>query len=197
MTRSARLLLGLALAVAAATPLLAQEERVTVAEGVGVSVTVPEGWTWASASAEDGLAGARLTAADGQVTLQLTFFPDPAGRMQEEELQLDLMDDLVAPFLPDSVEQAARLEPLLRGRGIGLYAVFTDRKLVGQAELPPNEFRHATTGVRVGAGWFVAFTLLSQETDAPGHRAALNVVRLGLREAPANPDRRRRDPQAF
>ena len=117
--------------------------------------------------------------------------------MAEESLQVRLMEDLVEPFVADSVEQGAQLEPLLRGRGLGLYAVFTDRKLVGVAELPPNEFRHATTGLRVGTGWFVAFTLLSQATDAPGHRTALNVVRLGLREAPTNPDRRRRDPQAF
>lgn len=197
MTRSARLLLGLALAVAAAAPLLAREERVTVAKGVGVSVTVPEGWIWASAPAEAGLIGARLTSEDGQVTLQLTFFPDPAGRMQEEELQLDLMDDLVAPFLPDSVEQAARLEPLLRGRGIGLYAVFTDRKLVGLAELPPNEFRHATTGVRTGRGWFAVFTLLSQDLQSPVHRAGLAVLQRGLREGTPASTPRRRNPEAF
>jgi hypothetical protein len=192
-----RLVLGLAATVVAAAPLLARDERVSVAEGVTVAVAVPQGWTWESARAADGPATARLTGEEGKVVLQLTFLPDPAGRMAEADLQLQLMDDLVEPFVADFVEQGARLEPLLRGRGIGLYAVFTDRKLVGQAELPPNEFRHATTGVRTGTGWFVAFTLFSQELAAPGHRAALNIVRLGLRDASAVSGRPRRDPQAF
>jgi len=47
MIRLSRLILGLALAVAAAAPLPARDERVTVADGA----------TWASAPAEAGLVG--------------------------------------------------------------------------------------------------------------------------------------------
>jgi hypothetical protein len=62
--------------------------------------------------------------------------------------------------------------------------VFTDAALVGKAELPPNEYRHLTAGVKAWAGVMVVFRLFSNDTASEAHRAAMRVLRESVEERP-------------
>ncbi len=174
----------------------AKEESLSLYEQQRVAIDVPEGWKYASRQDDSGLVSVRLADPDNLISLQITFFPDSVGRMADEENQTALMGDLTRQYIEGSVEQSAKLEPLKPRRGSGLFCVFTDAKLVGQTELPPDEYRHATPGVRSATGWFAAFALLSQDTTSPAYRRALGLLRTSLQPAPSGA-KRVRDPQAF
>jgi hypothetical protein len=174
----------------------AKEESLELFGQQSVLVAVPDGWSYQASRTDNGLVLARLSDPDNRISLQLTFFPDPDARMADGDNQTALMEDLAMEYIGGSVEKAAKLEPLRPRRGSGLYCVFTDAKLTGLTELPPDEYRHATTGVRSADGWFVVFTLLSQDTGSPAYRRALGLLRHGLDPAAAAV-KRARDPRAF
>jgi len=173
----------------------AKEELLPLYGQDRVAIEVPEDWNYASRQ-DDGLVSAQLSDQGRQVSLQITFFPDPEGRMADVENQTALMGDLAMEYIEGSVEKAAKLEPLKPRRGSGLFCVFTDAKLAGKTELPPNEYRHATAGIRSSAGWFAAFTLLSQDTTSPAYRRALGLLRTSLQPTTSGA-KRVRDPLAF
>lgn len=190
---------GLHLATLLLLPVLggaaAPEEKVEIVPGLQVTVAVPEKWTSAR-SAEGGYPSLLLRSEANALTLQVSFFPDANGLMADEEMQLVMLGELVGPYIADSVEKGAQMKPLSPRRGSGLYCVFTDAKLVGLTELPPNEYRHATTSLKIGNGWFAVFTLLSQDTTSSDYRAALGVLKDSLHGATTAP-KPRRDPNAF
>lgn len=180
--------------IAAATAAIAAE--LPLYGGQVLTVDLPKGWTLESGANPEGLITARVASRDAQVSLQITFFPDAEGRLGREADQRKIVEEIAARYVPDSVEQEVRLVPLRSRHGAGFYCVFTDAKLVGQVELPPSEYRHATTGLRASAGWFGLFTLFSQNTDSPDYRAGLDLLRHSLgRAGPAV--RRPRNPDAF
>lgn len=171
------------------------DEKVEIVPGLAVTVAVPEKWT-STRSAEGGYPSMLLRSEANTVTLQISFFPDANSLMADEEMQLVMLGELVGPYLADSVEKGAQMKPLSPRRGSGLYCVFTDAKLVGVADLPPNEYRHATTGLKIGAGWFAVFTMLSQDTTSADYRAAFATLKESLHGA-ATTAKPRRDPNAF
>lgn len=151
-------------------------EKFEIVPGVEVSLAVPEKWSL-SRSAGGGYPSVALQSADGAVSLQVSLFPDARGLMADPEMRAVMMTDVVARFLPDSLEQEVRLQQLNPRLGSGIYCVFTDAKLVAVKELPPNEFRHATAGLRSADGWFAVFTIFSQDTASADYRTALDLVR--------------------
>lgn len=176
----------------------ASRERIPLSEDLEVSLELPEKWTL-SRSVSGGYPSLNLQSEDRSVVMHLALYPDASGLMADEDLQLVMLGDLVAPYLPNSVEQGAQMQPLNPRRGSGLFCVFTDAKLVGLKELPPNEYRHATTGMRIGTGWFAVFTVLSQDTTSANYRTALAVLKNSLNVAAGEPpgSKPRRNPDAF
>lgn len=193
-----RLILVPLLLAGAILPARAAEstERITVGDKAHVVVAVPDKWTL-TRSVNGGYPSLRLESPDRAVILQVSLFPDDNGLMADEELQLVMLGDLVAPFLADSVEKTAQLRPLNPRRGGGRYCVFTDARLVGVKELPPNEYRHATAGLKTGRGWFGVFTLLSQDTVSAEYRTSLDVLRNSLHADTPDTTKPRRNPHAF
>lgn len=163
--------------------------------GAKVAVELPAGWKLDSGANPDGLVSARIASADDRVSLQITFFPDLEGRMNSASDQRKLLGQVAESYAADSVEKEPKLLPLRPRFGGGYYCVFTDARLVGAAELPAGEYRHATAGLRTSAGWFGLFTLFSQDTDTDDYRAALDLVRNSFVTSAAAP--RRRSPNAF
>ena len=77
-----------------------------------------------------------------------------------------------------------QFEELTPRRGAGTFCVFTDAALVGKAELPPNEYRHLTAGVKAWEGVMVVFRLFSNDTKSESHLAAMRVLRESVEERP-------------
>jgi hypothetical protein len=126
----------------------------------------------------------RLRHAAGQVSLDLAFLPDPEGQAATPRARRERLVELFEEHVAASVEQAMRFEELEPRRGAGTWCLFTDRALVGRAELPPNEYRLLAVGVKVWPGVMVVFRLFSQDADSPAHRAALGILRESVEERP-------------
>jgi hypothetical protein len=173
----------LAAALALGTGGQAADVPLELPEGERVVVVVPEGWKLARDRGENGVVTARLTDPGERLSLHLTFLPHLDGRLAGEEAQARVLGELIEPYLAHAVEKEARLQPLRAHRAEGFYCLFTDARLVDRRELPPDEYRHATVGLRVAERWFAVFTLFSQDTTSAEYRAALRVVQIGLRDA--------------
>ncbi len=172
------LVAGLALAAAQ------REEAVTILDGRRVSVAVPPGFSFSPDRDAAGLVHVQLVRAEPRVSLDLLFLPDPDGQAATARARRERMVELFNDFVADSVEKAMRFEELDPRRGAGTYCVFTDAKLVGQAELPPNEYLHLTCGVKSWPGVMVVFRIFSNDTSGAGYQAAVRLLRESVEERP-------------
>lgn len=190
-----RLLLASVLVALAGLPVRAEDHVLKVAEDLAVTLQLPAGWVCEEDPDPAGPATARLSDGAASVLLQLSVAPDAEGQLQDEE-KLDLASrQIAAPYLADSVEKQPRFERLAARVGRGLFCVLRDAKLADREDVPEGEYRCVTVGVRAVRGWYVVFSLLSQDTASPAYREALDLLRSGMTTA----GRRRpaRDPQAF
>ena len=190
-----RFLLASAILALAGLTSWAAERVLKVADDLAVNLQLPAGWVCEEDPDPAGPATARLSDGSASVLLQLSIAPDAEGQLQDED-KLDVAARKIAePYLADSVEQQPRLERLGARLGRGLMCVLRDAKLAEAEEVPEGEFRCVTVGVRAVRGWYVVFSLLSQDTTSPAYREALDFLRSGL--AAAGRKRPARDPQAF
>lgn len=173
------LVLGLTLS---ATPLVAREEFIPLSDTRRILVTVPEGFNYNSGLNAAGELGIKLTDAKERVSLQVTFQADADEEFRAPRARRELMHDRFKEFVEMSVEKAMQFEELEPKVGAGTYCVFTDAKLVGQKELPPNEYRHVTVGVKAWKGIVATFTLFSLDIDSPEYQAALKLLRESVHE---------------
>jgi hypothetical protein len=162
-------LVAMLLLAAPPAPAAAQREEILeLAPGRRVTVAVPTGFLVERASDPAAPPELRLRHAAGQVSLDLAFLPDPEGQAATPRARRERLVELFEEHVAASVEQAMRFEELEPRRGAGTWCLFTDRALVGRAELPPNEYRLLAVGVKV---W-------------PAHRAALGILRESVEERP-------------
>ena len=173
------------LAATVAAPAAAQrEETLELAPGRRVTVAVPSGFVVERPANPAAPPELRLRDAAGTVSLDLTFLPDPDGLAATPRARRERLVELFEEHVAASVEQAMRFEELEPRRGAGTWCLFTDRALVGRAELPPNEYRLLAVGVKTWPGVMVVFRLFSQDAEAPAHRAAWAVLRESVEERP-------------
>ncbi len=178
---------GLALLLtwpAVASAAAQREESVELAAGRRVTIAVPPGFGVERPAAPAAPPELRLQAAAGGVSLELAFLPDPEGRAATPRARRERMVELFEEYVAASVEQAMRFEELEPRRGAGTWCLFTDRALVGRAELPPNEYRLLAVGVKAWPGVMVVFRLFSQDAAGPAHQAAWRVLRESVEERP-------------
>jgi hypothetical protein len=161
-----------------------REEAVLIFESRKVVVAVPPGFTAKTNRDEAGLVQVHLAADKQQATLDLIFVPDPEGEALRSRGRKEKMVELFNSYVESSVEKAMRFEELEPRRGAGTYCVFTDASLVGKTELPPNEFRHLTVGIKAWSGVMTIVRLFSQETNSAEHQALLKVLRESVEERP-------------
>lgn len=181
-----RLVLAMGLLIAPLTaPAAAQSEEILeLAPGRRVTIAVPAGFVVERASDPAAPPELRLRDAAGVVSLDLAFLPDPEGRAATPRARRERLVELFQEHVSASVEQAMRFEELEPRRGAGTWCLFTDRALVGRAELPPNEYRLLAVGVKAWPGVMVVFRLFSQDADSPAHRAAWALLRESVEERP-------------
>lgn len=173
------------LAAAGGLPAAAQREEILeLAPGRRVAIAVPAGFVVERASDPAAPPELRLRDAAGMVSLDLAFLPDPEGLAATPRARRERLVELFQEHVSASVEQAMRFEELEPRRGAGTWCVFTDRALVGRAELPPNEYRLLAVGVKAWSGVLVVFRLFSQDADSPAHRAAWTLLRESVEERP-------------
>jgi hypothetical protein len=173
------------LAATVAAPAAAQrEETLELAPGRRVTVAVPSGFVVERPANPAAPPELRLRDAAGTVSLDLTFLPDPDGLAATPRARRERLVEFFEEHVAASVEQAMRFEELEPRRGAGTWCLFTDRALVGRAELPPNEYRLLAVGVKAWPGVMVVFRLFSQDAEAPAHRAAWAVLRESVEERP-------------
>lgn len=178
-------LVAMLLLAAPPAPAAAQREEILeLAPGRRVTVAVPTGFAVERPADPAAPPELRLRDAAGTVSLDLAFLPDPEGRAATPRARRERIVELFEEHVAASVEQAMRFEELEPRRGAGTWCLFTDRALVGRAELPPNEYRLLAVGVKVWPGVMVVFRLFSQDADSPAHRAALGILRESVEERP-------------
>jgi hypothetical protein len=175
---------GLLAATVAAPAAAQREETLELAPGRRVTVAVPSGFVVERPANPAAPPELRLRDAAGTVSLDLTFLPDPDGLAATPRARRERLVELFEEHVAASVEQAMRFEELEPRRGAGTWCLFTDRALVGRAELPPNEYRLLAVGVKAWPGVMVVFRLFSQDAEAPAHRAAWAVLRESVEERP-------------
>lgn len=161
-----------------------REEAVLIFESRKVTVGVPAGFTATTNRDEAGLVQVHLAEATQKATLDLIFVPDPDGEALRSRGRKEKMVELFNSYVASSVEKAMRFEELEPRRGAGTYCVFTDASLVGKTELPPNEFRHLTVGLKAWSGVMTIVRLFSQDTTSPEYQALLKLLRESVEERP-------------
>jgi hypothetical protein len=175
---------GLLLAPGAAPAAAQREEILELAPGRRVTLAVPPGFAVERPADPAAPPELRLRDAAGTVSLDLAFLPDPEGRAATPRARRERLVELFEEHVAASVEQAMRFEELEPRRGAGTWCLFTDRALVGRAELPPNEYRLLAVGVKAWPGVMVVFRLFSQDAASAAHRAAWGILRDSVEERP-------------
>lgn len=171
-----------ALGAARRAPQEKPEQSIPLAEGRSVVVALPEGFTMTPAVDVGGVPQVHFRDRDGQISGELTFLPDAEGRFSTAFSRRELMHQMFQEFREDSVEEAMQFEELKPKVGQATYCVFTDRKLVGQTELPPNEFLNVTVGVKAWPGAVALFTIYSNGTKSSGYSAVMSMLRESVHE---------------
>ena len=154
-----------------------REETVVLFENRRVTIAVPNGFVFARARDNLGVVRVQLHNAKEDVTAQLTFLPDLEERFTDKYERHRFLFESFSEFAESSVEKAMQFEDLRAKVGVGTYCIFTDAKLVGVTKLPPNEYLHATKGVKVWPGVLVVFSIYSNETKSDDFQAMLTLLR--------------------
>lgn len=158
------------------------EQLIPLAEGRSVVVALPEGFTMSPVLDAGGVPQVHFRDRDGQISGELTFLPDVEGRFSEAFSRRELMHQMFQEYREGSVEEAMQYEELKPKIGQATYCVFTDRKLVGQTELPPNEFLNVTVGVKAWPGAVALFKIYSNGTKSPDYGAVMTMLRESVHE---------------
>ena len=160
----------------------AREEFLPLSETRRVIVNVPDGFNYNSGMNAAGELGIKLSDAKERLTLQVTFEPDLDEHYRAPRARRELMHERFKEFVEGSVEKGMQFEELEPKVGVATYCVFTDAKLVGKTELPPNEFLHVTVGVKAWKGIVATFTLFSQDTTSAEYQAAMKLLKESVHE---------------
>ncbi len=107
-----------------------------------------------------------------KLSLDMMIPPDrDAASFSDEELRA--MAQIVSPqWITGSVEGQLNLEKAESDAAIGFYGTLTDKTLVDKP-VPPENWKHLTSGASRHEGFLVGFQLYSNQQDDPGHAQAL------------------------
>jgi hypothetical protein len=159
-----------------------REESLTVFENRKIAIAVPDGFSFKTNSDELGLTVVQLAAAQDKVTASLVFLPDPDRQFSTTRGRAEKMVEEFQEFVDGSVEKAMQFDELEPKGGAGTYCVFTDAKLVGQKDLPPNEFHYLTCGLKSWPGVVVVFRVFSNDTTSTEYQAVMKMLRESVVE---------------
>ena len=128
----------------------------------------------------------RLRGAGGRPTVLLTVFWDGFGtnklKPTLDTLEATLRTSASNQFIPESLEKTVTVRRLETESVQARFVTFTDAALATKP-VPADESRHATLGTfRTGQLWG-NFMLMTNDTDGPEFRSALDVIK-SLRATP-------------
>ena len=172
--------------------LAAQSHTTTIFQGRPVTVAAPEGWTYAeSRDKETGVQTLELADPSGEVKVALSFFPDEENRLGSKAAIESFMRKAFAGMLETAVEREMKIVSSEVAGGFEGHTVLTDKKYVGR-DVPKEQRRLATVGIRSWPGAFGLFTVLSNESESAAYKSALELIRSGVKvgEATAAEDDR-------
>ena len=158
------------------------EEALTLFENRKVVVEVPDGFSVKTNADEAGLTIVQLAATKDKVTASLLFLPDTDRQYATTRGRAEKMVEDFKEYVDGSVEKAMQFEELEPKAGAGTYCVFTDAKLVGQTELPPNEYHNLTCGVKSWPGVVVIFRVFHNDTTSPEYQGVMKMLRESVQE---------------
>ena len=171
-------------AVAAPAVGQASVTSISIFQGRRISTSVPKGWSFSdTVDKRNGVQTIEMKDPTGEIELSVSFFPDTEGRLSTKAaIDAEIRKDTDF-YLSGSVEREITVVSLGSSKDLGVFAVFTDRRLIGKA-IPSTERLYSTVGIRSWDGVFLLFTLLSNSRDAERYRTALDIVRTGIVEVP-------------
>ena len=185
MIDSRRGLLAIALALGAHSALADDTKTVTVFEARQFSVPVPSGWSFEEGQDPHlGMTTLKLEDPGKEVDLQMTFLPDPEGKVSSREAVEAEAKRILEPMLKTSVEKEIRLTFFDSPGGAAAYTTFTDSKL-DPKHIPEDEKLLAVSGIRAWKGGYTLFTLLTNTKDSAAYRKALEIALSGTRQTKA------------
>ena len=174
-------LLPVSASVAEAAP-KAREETAFLFENRKLVVAVPPGFGGVTSKTEDGIVSMRLGDPKDRYNVELLFLPDPDRQFAGARARREKMVDLFSDYVGASSEKGMQFEELEPSTGAGTYCVFTDSALVGKEKLPPGEYVHLTSGLKVWPGVVTIFRFFSNDTTTAEYRAVMKMLRESVHE---------------
>ena len=168
-----------ALALLLAGTAAADTKTITIFEKRSIEYAAPAGWAMASSRHPTGAQTVTLTTSGLRV--DVSFFPDPENRFATKEALEELMRKAFGHQLAGAVQKEMTIVHSETAGGLMGQTVFTDKTLAGRP-VPPNEFLHATLGIRHWPGVFANFTILSNDLESAEYKQALEFVKSGVRQ---------------
>lgn len=158
-----------------------QVVNVAVPKADQVAIRLPATWKQTIIQPRQDLPPTVMVVSDADaLTLQLTFLPNLDGRFDTKDSVDRVVTQANQQYVSGSVEKRFGLTQLDSHSGHGCYSTFTDADFVGMETLPDGQFRYVASGLFVVGKQAVAFTLLTNSTDGPGYRRAIQVVSEGI-----------------
>jgi hypothetical protein len=148
-----------------------------------VTITVPEGFVFSSGRDDQGSLMAKVADVREKIDLQVRFQLDADSHLGTEAQQMEFLANICRQYVETSVEKGYEFKALTPREGSGTYCSFTDATLINRLPVPPGEFLHVTTGVKVLPGWLLVFTVLSNDTTSKEFQTALKLVKESFCEA--------------
>jgi hypothetical protein len=175
MSATGKIALGFLLCFSSALT-WAKEETFPFYQDHWITIAVPDGYTHTRKLTEAGIVTAYITDPKKEISLEISFLPDPEGQFATPRSQRVFMAQNFEKYVGGSVEKAMQFEELKARVGTVSLCVFTDASLVGKTEFPPGEYLNATTGIKQWPGCAAVFTLLSNGTRSPAYIAAMKII---------------------
>lgn len=160
----------------------AHEETAFLFGNRKLAVAVPEGFGCVTSKSEGGIVTMKLSDPKDRYSVELLFLPDPEGQFSGARARREKMVELLTDYVGPSREQGMQFEELEPRTGAGTYCVFTDSALVGKQKLPPGEYVHLTSGLKVWPGVVTIFRFFSNDTASAEYRAVMKMLRESVQE---------------
>jgi len=179
---NARRLLTALFIAALASSALAATRTIRIFEKRQIVIALPEGWKFnLTKDNQTGVQTKHLEDRGGEVKLEASFLPDSENDLATREALEGRLRATSEPMLQAAVEQEMKVTTTKTSDGLITYSTFTDRRFA-EGDVPRDERRYATEGIRSWPGVSLHFTILTNELTSDEYRAALEILTQGLRE---------------
>jgi hypothetical protein len=146
-------------------------------------IPVPAGWSFKDRKEDPSSEIRTVELADPtqEIQLSVSFVPDAEVELSTRDALEKRARQVFAFYRTTSIEKDIPLTYFESPGSLGVSASFTDRRL-DPKKIPKEEKLISTTGFRSWKGTYFLFTLLSNDRSSAAYKAALDLVRTGIRQ---------------